>query len=91
MSVVERPAFNIVIEKAEPWYLMPTRKYLSTKLLPQGHGQLHSNMHMRQYLFEPHHLLLGVLADLEKIPYSRYFSGGGGAKFSWMLRFGDSW
>ena len=43
-SVVESPAFHRALEKAEPHYTMPSRKHLSTKLIPARHSEIFSDI-----------------------------------------------
>ena len=40
LSVVESKTFRNILEEAEPLYLMPSRKYLSTKLLTYHYNKL---------------------------------------------------
>ena len=44
LSRVDDPAFRSMIHKAQPAFTMPSRKYLSTKLLPEKTAQLHSRI-----------------------------------------------
>ena len=44
LSVVESPAFRKLLEKAEPRYTMPSRKHLSSKLIPKCFEELYSKI-----------------------------------------------
>lgn len=44
LSIVESKSFRQVLEVAEPRYSMPSRKYLSGKLLSERHSAIHDNI-----------------------------------------------
>ena len=44
LSVVESEAFRNVLQKAEPRYSMPSRKHLSTKLIPERYKKVYANI-----------------------------------------------
>ena len=44
LSVMESKAFRNILGKAEPCYLMPSRKYLSTKLLTDHYNMLYASI-----------------------------------------------
>ena len=63
LSKVDDPAFRSMIHKAQPAFTMPSRKYLSTKLLPEKTAQLHSRIQHIVANFGIEHKIGTVITD----------------------------